>query len=52
MTNVCCWHITDVPLVPTNVCFEGKNGQRERDTISAYDPKRTWLTRCPSDASC
>jgi len=26
MTNVCCWHITDVPLVLTNVCFEGKNG--------------------------
>ena len=24
--NVCSWHIADVPLVLTNVCFEGKNG--------------------------
>jgi hypothetical protein len=25
-TNVRYWHIADVPLVLTNVCFKGKNG--------------------------
>ena len=24
--NVCYWHLADVPLALTNVCFEGKNG--------------------------
>jgi hypothetical protein len=24
--DVCLWHIADVPLALTNVCFEGKNG--------------------------
>jgi len=44
--NVCFWHIADVPLTLTNVCFEGKNGHdRGRDTISAYDPKRTFEQR-------
>ena len=37
--NVCLWHIADVPLALTNVCFEGKNGHDAgRDIISAFDP--------------
>ena len=24
--KVCFWHMADVPLALTNVCFEGKNG--------------------------
>jgi hypothetical protein len=24
--NVRFWHIAEVPLAPTDVCFEGKNG--------------------------
>jgi hypothetical protein len=24
--HVCSWHLADVPLALTNVCFEGKNG--------------------------
>ena len=24
--DVCLWHLADVPLALTNVCFEGKNG--------------------------
>jgi len=26
IANVCYWHIADVPLALTNVCFDGKNG--------------------------
>jgi hypothetical protein len=37
------WHLADVPLALTNVCFEGKNGH-EPDALamSANDPKRTF----------
>ena len=41
--HVRLWHLADVPLALTNVCFEGKNGHDAGDdTISAYDPYRTW----------
>ena len=42
LDDVRYWHIADVLLVLTNVCFEGEERTyRGRDTISAYDPKRT-----------
>jgi hypothetical protein len=26
VANVRYWHVANVPVAPTNVCFEGKNG--------------------------
>jgi hypothetical protein len=45
--DVCLWHITDVPLALTNVCFEGKN-RNDADVARCLTSKSILVNCLPS----